>query len=168
MARSAYPVRETNMSITARLDELGLTLPPPPAPVASYLPSLAVPPNTALICISGQIPIENGHPVATGQVPGEVPLDRARALAERCTLQALSALQAQIGDLDRLIQTVRLEGFVACHPGFGEHPAVINGASELLETILGERGRHARMAVGVPSLPLNVPVEIAFIFAVKM
>lgn len=153
--------------IASRLEELGLTLPPPPAAVASYRPALAVPEQAQMVYISGQVPMEDGKPLATGQVPAEVSLDRARALAERCTLQALSALQAEIGDLDAVAHAVRLEGFVACQAGFSDHPAVINGASELLETILGERGRHARMAVGVPSLPLNVPVEIAFTFAVE-
>lgn len=155
------------MEVLDQLQKLGLTLPEPPRPVASYVPALTVPNDANLVVVSGQIPMEGGKPIATGRVPAEVPIEQAASLAARCALAALAALQEELGDLERLVRVVRLDGFVACEPGFGDQPRVINGASDLLVQVLGDRGRHARAAVGVPALPLNVPVEIAFTFAAK-
>ncbi len=152
-------------TIEARLDRLGLTLPTPPKPVASYVPAATVGPGT-LVYVSGQIPTVAGSPIATGSVPTDVSPEVARQCARQCALNGLACLRAEIGSLDRLRRVVRLEAFVACGPGFGDHPQIVNGASDLLVELLGESGKHARVAVGAPSLPLNVPVEIAFTFLV--
>ena len=152
-------------TIEDRLARLGLTLPTPPKPVASYVPAVSVGSGT-LVYISGQIPTVGGKPMATGSVPSEVSPEVAHQCARQCALNGLACLREEIGSFDRLLRVVRLEAFVACPPGFGGHPQIVNGASDLLVELLGEAGRHARVAVGAPSLPLNVPVEIAFTFLV--
>ena len=152
-------------TIHARLERAGLTLPEPPAALASYVPAISVSAGR-LVYVSGQTPMKDGAPILTGRVGHEVSLEEAQSCARQCALQGLSALEAEIGDLERLRGVVKLEGFVACDHTFTQHPQVINGASDLLEELLGESGRHARAAVGVPSLPLGVPVEIAFTFVV--
>lgn len=151
--------------LLTELANRGLTLPNPPKPVASYVPAVAVH-SGALVFVSGQIPFKNGQLMATGTVPDQVSLERAQECAAQCALNALAALQQEIGDLGRLRRVVRLGGFVACGAGFGDHPKVINGASDLLAELLHDSGKHARAAVGVPSLPLNAPVEIEFTFLV--
>ncbi len=151
--------------ITANLDRLGLTLPKPPRPVASYVPA-------ALICsgcqvfISGQIPIKDGQLIATGTVPDAVSLETAQQCARQCVLNALAALLAEIGSFDRLRRVIRVGAFVASHSTFHDHSKVANGASDLLVELLGDSGRHTRAAVGCPSLPMNAPVEIEFLFLV--
>ena len=152
-------------SLDARLVELGLTLPAPAAPVASYVPAVAFPVGTP-VYISGQIPLRDGKLIAQGQVGRDVSLEMAQECARQCALNALAALRAEVGDLARIRRVVRLGGFVACPPDFTEHPKVINGASDLLVELLGDAGRHARAAVGVPSLPLGAPVEIEFLFSI--
>ena len=145
----------------ARLRELGFTLPEVAKPVAAYVPAVR---TGDLVFISGQIPIREGSLLAQGRVPNEVSMEQARECAVQCTLNALAALKADAGSLDRVARVVRLGCFVACEPGFHEQPKVANGASELLQAIFGERGRHARAAVGSVDLPLGVPVEIEFLF----
>jgi len=162
----SLPDHGAGARIAEALAARGLTLGPAPSAVASYVPALAVPPHAHIVVVSGQIPIKAGHLLATGRVGVEVSLETAIACAECCALNALAALKQTVGTLDRLLQVVKLEGFVACDPGFPDQPKIINGASDLLLELLGEAGRHARAAVGVPALPLNVPVEIAFTFAV--
>ena len=152
-------------SIQERLAELGHTLPAPAAPVASYVPAVTTT-GGLTVYISGQIPLREGKMLATGVVGREVTFEQAKACATQCALNALAALQAEIGDLGRLRRVVRLGGFVACTSDFTDHPKVINGASDLLVDVLGDAGRHARAAVGVTSLPLNAPVEIEFVFAI--
>lgn len=149
--------------INAQLESLGIDLPDAPAPVASYVPVASVHSGN-LVLVSGQIPTENGSPMATGRVPDRVDLDTAARCARRCALNALAALRHDIGDLNRVRRVLKLDGFVAAGPDFTDHPRVINGASDLLVEIFGDSGRHARAAVGVSSLPLGVPVEIAFTF----
>jgi len=146
------------MGIDSRLAQLGIELPPSPAPVASYVP-VAVAGNLAFV--AGQIPTEEGSPLHAGHVGGEVGLDRAQEAARRCALQALSALRAELGTLDRIRRIVHVTVFVASAPGFNDQPKVANAASEVLVEVFGEAGRHARVAVGVAELPLNVPVEVA-------
>lgn len=148
----------------AMLEELGIRLPSPAAPVASYIPARRV---GDLVFISGQIPLRDGEPVATGKVPTSVSIDLALDCARQCVLNALAALRAETGSLDRVEAVVRLGCFIASEPGFADHPTVANGASELIQSIFGDRGRHARAAVGCPSLPLNVPVEIEFLFQLR-
>jgi enamine deaminase RidA (YjgF/YER057c/UK114 family) len=151
--------------LLSRLKKLGLSLPEAPKPVASYVPAVSVH-SGHLVFVSGQIPIRDGEIMATGAVPEPVSIERARECARQCVLNGLACLAGEIGDMSRLRRVVRLEGFVACGPGFPDQPKVINGASDMLIELLGEDGRHSRMAVGVPALPLNVPVEIGFTFLI--
>ncbi|MFI4898039.1 MAG: RidA family protein [Phycisphaerales bacterium JB059] len=146
-----------------RLRELGLELPAPPRPVAAYIPAKRF---GNLVQISGQIPMRGGKLMATGVVPSQVGLAEAVACARQCALNGLAVLRAEIGELSGVRNVVRLGGFVAADPWFADHPEVINGASELMLQVFGERGRHARAAVGVASLPLNATVEIEFLFEV--
>jgi len=151
--------------IHARLESLGIRLPTPVKPLASYVPAVSVH-SGAMVYISGQVPLRDGTLIAKGRVPSEVTLEQAQECARQCVLNGLAALHGEIGDLTRLRRVVRLGVFVACDPGFGDQPKVGNGASDLLVQILGESGKHARAAVGVPALPLNAPVEIEFQFLV--
>ena len=148
----------------ARLRELGHELPPPPKPVAMYLPALRV---GDLVFVSGQIPMAGGELMAQGRVPTDIDPDMARRCAVQCTLNALAAVKAVTGSLDAVKRVVKLSCFVACEPGFHDQPQVANGASELLFNVFVEAGRHARAAVGSVDLPLGVPVEIEFIFEVE-
>lgn len=148
----------------AALAALGLTLPAPAAPVAAYIPTRR---SGNLLYVSGQIPIRDGVLLATGTVPSQVDLQSARLCALQCTLNALAAARAALGSLDRIRQVVRIGCFVASDPGFGDQHKVANAASELLQQVFGEAGRHARASVGSSALPLNVPVEIEFLFEVE-
>lgn len=151
----------------AALARLGLTLPTPAKPVAAYVPTRVV---GNLLYISGQIPVSNGQPIAKGLVPREVSIETAISCARQCTLNALAAAHEVLkdrGGLDAVRSVVRVGAFVACEAGFADHPKIANGASELLVEVFGESGKHARAAVGAPSLPLNVPVEIEFLFEVN-
>lgn len=147
------------------LERLGIILPKAPRPVASYIPAVSVH-SGAMVFISGQIPFQDGKLIAEGPVPDPVSVEVAQRCARQCAINGLAALLAEIGDPERLRRVVRLGCFVACGPGFADHSKVANGASDLLGELLGESGRHARAAVGVPSLPLNAPVEIEFAFLV--
>lgn len=151
-------------SAETALAALGLSLPAPAAPVAAYIPTRR---SGNLLYVSGQIPIREGTLLAKGTVPSQVDLETARVCAVQCTLNALAAVRAAVGSLDRVRQVVRVGCFVACDSGFGDQPKVANAASELLQQVFGESGRHARAAVGTNALPLNVPVEIEFLFEVE-
>ena len=151
--------------LVSRLKRKGLTLPEQIKPVASYVPAVSVH-SGAMVLVSGQVPIVDGKVMATGRVPEEVSIETAQACARQCVLNGLAALRGEIGDLARLRRVARVGCFVACSEGFTDHPKVANGASDLLVELLGESGQHARAAVGVPSLPLGVPVEIEFTFVV--
>lgn len=150
-------------TIARNLERLGLTLPGAPAPVASYAPARR---SGDLVHISGQIPLVDGALLATGRVPDEVDEPTAARCARQCTLNGLACLEAEIGDLERIDRVVRVGVFVAATPAFTAHPAIANGCSDLLAEILGQRGVHARAAVGVASLPLGAPVEIEFAFRI--
>ena len=145
---------------TERLAALGLTLPPVTAPVAAYVPAVQ---TGSYIYVSGQVPVADGKVAATGKVGAEVSTEDAAGLARICALNALAAAANVAGGLDNIGRIVKVVGFVASAPGFNGQPQVINGASELLIEVLGEDGRHARSAVGVAELPLNVPVEVELI-----
>jgi enamine deaminase RidA (YjgF/YER057c/UK114 family) len=149
--------------IEERLAELGIVLPPAPEPVASYIPVKVV---GDLAWVAAQIPMQDGAVTVLGKVGGEVTTDEANAGARRCALQALAALQAALGTLDRVKGIVKLDVFVASAPGFTDHPKVANGASDLLVEVFGDEGRHARAAVGVPALPLGAAVEVALLVQV--
>lgn len=142
-----------------RLAELGLTLPEVAVPVASYVPAVR---SGDLVWTSGQLPMVSGSLAETGKVgsgEGLVSPERATELARTCALNALAAVRAEVGDLDS-VRVVKVVGFVASDPSFTGQPGVVNGASELFGDVLGERGVHARSAVGVAVLPLDAPVEV--------
>jgi enamine deaminase RidA (YjgF/YER057c/UK114 family) len=146
-----------------RLAELGLTLPAVAAPVAAYVPAVR---SGDLVWTSGQLPFVNGELAGKGKVGAEVEPDAARDLARQCALNALAAIRAEIGDLDRVRRVVKVVGFVASAPSFAGQPGVVNGASELLGEVFGDVGRHARSAVGVAVLPLDAPVEVEVVVEV--
>lgn len=148
------------MSVADRLAALGLTLPAVAPPVAAYVPAVV---SGSHVFTSGQLPFVDGALPATGKVGAEVSAEDAKGYAATCILNALAAVEAQIGSLDRVTRIVKVTGFVASAPGFTGQPAVVNGASELLGELLGEAGVHARSAVGVAELPLGAPVEIELI-----
>jgi enamine deaminase RidA (YjgF/YER057c/UK114 family) len=150
-------------AVEQRLAELGRTLPEPSTPVAAYVPAVA---TGNLLFVSGQIPLVDGAIPETGKVgegEGLVAPDRAKEYAAICALNALAAVKRELGDLDRVTRIVKVGGFVASSPDFAGAPGVVNGASELLGAVFGEAGRHARSAVGVAVLPLDVPVEVELI-----
>ncbi|MGW0119023.1 RidA family protein [Streptomyces sp. NPDC003327] len=144
-------------AVEARIAELGLTLPAVVPPIASYQPAVR---SGAYVYTSGQLPMVDGKLPTTGKVGAEVTPEEAKELAARCALNALAAVKSVTGDLDRIKRVVKVVGFVASAADFTGQPAVINGASELLGEILGEKGVHARSAVGVTVLPLDAPVEV--------
>jgi len=144
-------------TVAGRLAELGLTLPDVVPPLAAYQPAVRSGPY---VYTSGQLPMVKGELAATGKVGAEVSPERAKELAAICALNALAAVRSVAGDLDRIARVVKVTGFVASTPDFTGQPAVINGASELLREVLGDKGVHARSAVGVAVLPLDAPVEV--------
>jgi enamine deaminase RidA (YjgF/YER057c/UK114 family) len=146
-----------------KLTELGLKLPEVAAPVAAYIPVLR---SGNLVYTSGQLPMVEGALLMVGKVGAEVSPEDAKALAQRCALNALAAVKSEIGDLAKVKRVVKVVGFVASAPDFTGQPGVVNGASELLGAVFGEAGRHARSAVGVAVLPLDAPVEVELIVEV--
>ncbi|GAA4372830.1 RidA family protein [Paeniglutamicibacter cryotolerans] len=151
-------------AVEARLAELGIELPAVAAPVAAYVPAVV---SGNHVYTSGQLPFIKGELPATGKVGAQVDADAAKELAQVCIVNALAAVKAVIGDLDRITRIVKVVGFVASDPTFSGQPGVINGASELLVKVLGDAGVHARSAVGVAVLPLDAPVEVELIAEFK-
>ncbi len=154
-------------AVEDRLAELGLTVPDVAMPVAAYLPAVR---DGDHIFTSGQLPMVSGALTQTGKVgdgDGLVPAADAKKLAQICALNAIAAVKALVGDLDKVTRVVKVVGFVASDPSFTGQPGVINGASELLGTAFGDAGVHARSAVGVAVLPLDAPVEVEIIVAVR-
>lgn len=152
------------MSIDNRLAELGITLPKPAAPVASYVPAVE---SGGLLHISGQISVTEDGNLILGRLGEDMNLERGIEAARRCGIMLLAQIQAALGSLDRVERIVKLGAFVNSAPNFTDQPKVANGASELMQEVFGEAGRHARSAVGVTVLPLGVAVEIDAIVAVK-
>ena len=153
------------MDIHAKLAGLGHTLPAVAKPVAVYVPAVE---SDRHMILSGQLPMRDGQLVATGAVGAEggPTLEQAQGAAEACALNAIAQIDAALeGDWLRLRQFVRLGVFVAAGPGFTDHHLVANGASELLGKVFGEQGKHARSAIGVPSLPLGASVEVDVVLA---
>ena len=150
-----------------RLRELGLKLPAPPAAVASYLPTRLVPigDGRALLYVAGQISVADGKRL-TGRCPDEVSVESAQASARACALNVLAQIDSAAG-LDNVEQVTQLIGFVLSADGFGDQPKVLNGASDLLVDVLGDAGRHARVALGANALPFSVTVEIAAVVVVR-
>lgn len=149
--------------IEARLKELGIELPAAPAPAASYIPFVR---SGNLLFVSGQIPVSGGGIALKGLVGRDVSLEDAQGAARLCAINLIAQAKAACGDLDNVRRVVKVGGFVACGPDFTDHPKVVNAASELMVEVFGEAGRHARFAVGAPSLPLGVPVEVEAVFEV--
>lgn len=150
--------------IDLRLKQLGLTLPPATAPVANYVPFVKT--GNFVFC-AGQIPLLNGEIRHTGIVGQDVSVEEAVNAARLCALNLIAhAKVACDGDLDRVVRVVKLSGFVAAGAHFTDHPKVINGASDLMVEVFGDAGRHARIAVGAPSLPRGAPVEVDAVFEV--
>jgi enamine deaminase RidA (YjgF/YER057c/UK114 family) len=152
------------MSIDQRLAELGITLPEPAAPVAAYVPAVE---QGGLLHISGQISFAEDGGLIVGRLGDDMNLERGMAAARRCGIMLLAQIKAALGSLDRVERIVKLGVFVNSDPSFTEQPKVANGASELMQEVFGEAGRHARSAVGVAVLPLGVAVEVDAIVAVK-
>jgi len=150
-------------NIEARLQELGIELPEAAAPVANYLPYVI---NGKQLWVAGQVPFWNGEIKFSGVVGQNVSVDDAVEAARICALNILAQTKAAIGDLDRIAQVIKLGGFVNGAPNFTDQPKVINGASDLLVRVLGNKGLHARSAVGAGGLPLNVPVEVDAVIAI--
>jgi enamine deaminase RidA (YjgF/YER057c/UK114 family) len=150
------------MDIAKKLVELGWTLPVPPKPIAAYIPAVR---SGNLLFVSGQLPMRDGKLLAAGPVPSVVSLESAAAAAAQCAVNALAILGAELGgQWTQLRRVVRIGVFVNSDTGFTDQAKVANGASELLQQVLGESGRHARAAVGVNTLPLGAAVEAEFIF----
>jgi enamine deaminase RidA (YjgF/YER057c/UK114 family) len=152
------------MSIQSKLAEFGLTLPPPAAPVAAYVPAVR---TGNLVFTAGQLPLVDGKIPFVGKVGSDVTPEQAKDMAQVCALNALAAISLVV-DIDQIERIVRVGGFVNGIPGFVAIPAVINGASELLIKLFGEvNGKHARTAIGVAELPLNAPVEVEMVVQLK-
>lgn len=151
------------VSPLSRLEDLGIALPAVVAPLASYVPARRA---GSLVFTAGQLPMVDGKLPVTGKVGGAVGADEAVGLARTAALNALAAVHALVG-LDSVVGVVKVVGYVACAPDFTGHPAVVNGASDLLAQVFGDSGAHARSAVGVASLPLNSPVEVELVVEVQ-
>jgi enamine deaminase RidA (YjgF/YER057c/UK114 family) len=150
--------------VDERLAELGLELPPAPQPIAAYVPVVV---HGGLAFVAGQVPMVDGALLHPGTLGDTVSIEDGQEAARRAVLQALSVLRDALGSFTRLERIVKLDVFVASAPSFTDQPKVANGASELLVDVLGEAGRHARAAVGVPSLPLGASVEVVVTAAVS-
>ncbi|KJX74655.1 RidA family protein [Mycobacterium lepromatosis] len=150
------------MNVLARLQQLGIELPQVAPPLASYVSAVR---TGNLVYTSGQLPIEDGRLLRTGKVGADVSLDEGNALARICALNALAVVDSLEG-LDLVTRVVKVVGFVASASGFNGQPSVVNGASELFVELFGDKGRHARSAVGVAELPLGAPVEVELIVEV--
>lgn len=146
-----------------RLSSLGLSLPAAQAPLASYVPTRQ---HNGILHLSGQGPLRDGAPTVTGQLGGEVSLEQGIEAARLTALNALAALKAELGELSRIASVQSLTAYVASAPGFHSQHLVMNGASDLLVEVLGDAGRHARVAVGTNALPMNLPVELSMIVAI--
>jgi enamine deaminase RidA (YjgF/YER057c/UK114 family) len=150
-------------STKARLAELGIELPEVAKPLAAYVPAVR---SGNLVYTSGQLPLQSGKLAATGKVGADVTPEQGKVFARICALNALAAVDSLVG-IDEVTQVVKVVGFVASAPGFNGQPGVINGASHLLAEVFGDRGSHARSAVGVSELPLDSPVEVELVVEVR-
>jgi len=152
------------MSINDKLKELNIILPDAPKPAGSYVPAVIC---GQMVFVSGQLPTINGELKYTGKVGQDLSIEDASEAAKLCAINALGVLKAYIGDLEKIEQVVRIGGFVNSADGFTMQPKVINGASDLLVEVFGEKGKHARAAVGVNELPLNAAVEVEMLVYLK-
>lgn len=152
------------MGAEAKLAELGIEIPQVVPPLAAYVPALR---TGNLVFTAGQLPARDGEMIAIGKVGGEVTEEQGYECARQCALNALAAIKAEIGSLDDITRVVKAVVFVASTPDFTGQPKVANGASEFLAEVFGDAGKHARSAVGVTALPLDVPVEVELVVEVK-
>jgi enamine deaminase RidA (YjgF/YER057c/UK114 family) len=155
------------MSVAAKLKELGITLPTPVAPVANYVPAVR---TGNLLVISGQLCLGADGKLAPehkGKLGGEVSAEIAYAAARLCAINVLAQAQAAVGDLEKITRCVRLGGFMNTVPTYAALPAVMNGASDLMVAVLGDKGRHARSTIGVAELPMDAVVEVEAMFEVE-
>lgn len=150
--------------IEQRLQELGITLPPSPEPRFTYIPCNQ---TGNLIYLSGQDCRINGELMYEGKLGREVTIEQGQAAARQTIINCLAVMKGYLGDLDRVVKIVKMLGFVNSAPGFGDQPYVINGASDLLVAVFGEKGKHARSAIGTSDLPFHTPVEIELIVEVR-
>ena len=146
--------------IEEKIVALGITLPNPPKPAGSYIPVVR---TGNLVFVSGQIPISDGKVLYSGKVTKDLSIEDAQKAARLCVINALAQLKSEFGNLDKISKIVRVSGFVNSPSEFTEQPKVINGASDLLFEIFEKKGQHARIAIGVSSLPLNSAVEVDMI-----
>ena len=152
------------MTVKEKLESMGLVLPPPPKPAGSYTRAVR---TGNLIFVAGQLPTRDGAMAYSGRVGVELSTENGYEAAKLCALNGLSVLSAELESLESITRLVRLTGYVASADGFVDHPKVVNGASEFLGEVLGERGVHARLAVGVVGLPLGAAVELEMIAEVE-
>ena len=152
------------MDLEAKLIKLGFTLPEPPQPVAAYVPAVLV---GDLLFLSGTTCYKDGEFLFTGRVGAELTIEQGYSAARQTALNLLSVIKSTLGSLDQVKRMVKLNGYVNSAPDFDRQPEVINGASELFEELYGERGKHARTAIGVSDLPAHIPVEIELIVQVN-
>jgi len=152
------------MQIEARLKEMGIELPPAVTPVANYLPAAGA---GNLVFLSGHGPFNEDGTLITGKVGVDLTVEQGYQAARRVGIGLLGSLKAEIGDLDRVKRVLKLLGMVNCGPEFADQPKVINGASDLLVEVFNEKGKHARSAVGMNALPMNIAVEIEMIVEVE-
>jgi len=152
------------MSFENRIEELGLALPETSAPVANYVPCVV---TGNLLFTAGQIPRRDGELVHRGVVGRDLTVEDAKEAARLCCLSGLAVARSYLGSLDEIEKVVKVTGWVRSAPGFTDQPQVVNGASDLLVEVFGDKGRHARAAVGVNELPLGVSVEAEFVFELK-
>jgi len=151
------------MQIESRLKDLGIELPPAVTPVANYVPAVR---SGNLVFLSGHGPFDETGTLITGKIGVDLTAEQGYQAARRIAIGLLGSLKALIGDLDKVSKIVKLLGLVNCTPDFGDQPKVINGASDLLVEVFGEKGKHARSAVGTNALPMNIAVEIEMIVEV--
>ena len=147
-----------------RLKELGIELPKAPEPLGSYVPCVQA---GSLLFLSGVLPLKDGKLARKGRVGEAVSVKEAQEDARQVVINVLSVINAYLGSLDEVKSCVKLNGYISSNPDFTDHPAVLNAASDLLRDIFGDKGRHARVAVGVSALPFDSPLEIDFIFEIK-
>jgi enamine deaminase RidA (YjgF/YER057c/UK114 family) len=152
-------------SIERKLANMGLTLPTPAIPVANYVPFVR---NGNMLVVSGQLCFDTeGKLVAKGQLGGSVSVENGQKAARACALNLLAQVKTAIGDLDKVQRVIRLGGFINSATGFTEGPKVMNGASDLVVEIFGEKGRHARSTIGVSALPADAAVEVEGLFEIE-
>jgi enamine deaminase RidA (YjgF/YER057c/UK114 family) len=152
-------------TVEQKLASLGITLPNPPTPVANYVPSVR---SGTMLVVSGQICLgPDGKLVAAGQLGGSVSMEDGQKAARACAINVIAQVKAALGDLDKVVRVVRLGGFINSAPGYTDGPKVMNGASDLMVEVFGDKGRHARSTVGVAALPANAAVEVEGLFEVS-